>query len=419
METRSDSTRWLIDFPCPRCAGAISLEETERIFTCAWCRVKLCMGSRGPLECCIPAPADPVDPVLYVPYWRMKGMQFTCTQGEIKAGAVDISHIALTANVLPWSLGIRPQLSRLRLLAPGMKGTFFAPTLPFEDALAGHESSMKMLGASPWADRAIHRSYIGEQKSLLYYPLLRRNGLIADALQDRRFGTVSSWEALSLKEVKPETRVRFFAATCPDCGVDLDGERDTLMLTCRNCDRAWRRESEGLEEMPFYVIPEQEGKDSIALPFWRIAIDVEGYTLQSFADYVRFCNLPRAITQAMEKAPFHFWVPAFKVSASLFLTLIRRMTLYQWQGKFERQLGGLKSHPVTMPADECVESLRTAMADLVADKRDLLPKLGEIRIALKEALLVYLPFEIRGRELIQPKIPLGIQRNALQYGLNI
>ena len=89
VETRSDSRRWLIDFQCPRCAGAVSLEETERIFTCAYCRVKLCLGSRGPLECYIPAPPDSGENVLYVPYWRLKGMAFTCTAGSIKAGAVD------------------------------------------------------------------------------------------------------------------------------------------------------------------------------------------------------------------------------------------------------------------------------------------------------------------------------------------
>jgi hypothetical protein len=201
--------------------------------------------------------------------------------------------------------------------------------------------------------------------------------------------------------------------------VDLDGDRDTLVLTCRNCDRAWKRGSESLEEMPFHVVPDQGGGEQFGLPFWRIRVDVEGISLASFADYIRFCNLPRAITQALEEAPFFFWVPAFKVNAALFLTLIRRVTLYQWQGEFEQRLGSLKCHPVTLPAQEGAESLKTALADLAADKRTLLPKLGDVRIAMKETLLVYLPFRASGGELIQPQIPLGIQRKALQYGLNI
>jgi hypothetical protein len=66
-----------------------------------------------------------------------------------------------------------------------------------------------------------------------------------------------------------------------------------------------------------------------------------------------------------------------------------------------------------------VESLTTALADMAADKRTVLPKLSEIGIAMEEAMLVYVPFRARGGELIQPLIPLGIQRKALQYGLNI
>ncbi len=419
METRSDSPRWLIDFQCPRCAGNVSLEETERIFTCAYCRVKLCLGSRGPLECYIPAPPGPGENVLYVPYWRLKGMVFTCTAGSIRSGAVDLSHIALTASTLPWSLGIQTQLARLRFLAPGVTGTFFAPTLTIGEAIAGCEANLKQLGVPPWTETALHRAWIGEQTSLLYYPLARRDGQIVDALQDRIFESVGQWEARAPATKQPDFQVRFYAATCPDCGVNLDGDRDTLVLTCRNCDRAWRRGSEGLEEIPFYVIPDKTGGEQFGLPFWRIRVGVEEISLASFADYVRFCNLPRAVTQVMEETPFFFWVPAFKVNAALFLTLIRRVTLFQWQGEFERRLGSLKCHPVTLPAEESAESLKTVLADLAADKRTLLPGLENTGIVMKEALLVYLPFRAKGGELIQPQIPLGIQRKALQYGLNI
>lgn len=419
METRSHSPRWLIDFQCPRCAGNVSLEETERIFTCAYCRVKLCLGSRGPLECYIPAPPGPGDNTLYVPYWRLKGVAFTCTAGSIQSGAVDLSHIALTAKSLPWSLGIQTQLARLRFLAPGVAGTFFAPTLTIGEAIAGCEANLKQLGVPPWTETALHRAWIGEQTSLLFYPLARRDGQIVDTLQDRIFESVGQWAARAPATKQPDFQLRFYAATCPDCGVDLDGDRDTLVLTCRNCDRAWKRGSEGLEETPFYVVPDKTGGEQFGLPFWRIQVDVEGISLASFADYVRFCNLPRALTPAMAETPFFFWVPAFKVNPALFLTLIRRVTLFQWQGELEQRLGSLKCHPVTLPAEESAESLKTALADLAADKRTLLPRLEDMRIVTKEALLVYLPFRARGGELIHPQIPLGIQRKALQYGLNI
>mgnify|MGYP001027524926 FL=1 len=398
----------------------MSLEETERIFTCAWCRVKLCLGHLGPLECVIPPPVPPGGEILYVPYWRLKGMAFSCLSGgTIEAGAVDLTHLAIAAPFLPWSLGIQPQMARLRLLSPSIEGAFLAPSVTMEQALAGYEANMRQLGVSPWTAPVHHRAWIGEQVSLLYYPLVRKDGHIVDALQNRPLAPADRWESAAPAVRKPESRVRFFAATCPDCGWDLEGDRDTLVLACRNCERAWKRGQGGLEDAVVHVIPDDSKESQFGLPFWRIRVSAKGIPLDSFADYARFCNLPRAVTPAMEETPFYFWVPAFKTHADLYLRLIRRLTLFQWQGELRKQLGPLKCHPVTLPAEEALESLTAALADLAADKRDVLPKLGEIGIAMKEAILVYVPFRERGGELIQPQIPLGIQRKALQYGLNI
>ncbi|NPV04614.1 MAG: hypothetical protein HPY67_07770 [Syntrophaceae bacterium] len=396
----------------------MSLEETDRIFTCAWCRVKLCLGSRGPLACFIPAPAEAGDDLLFVPYWRLKGMAFSCMPGgSIEAGAVDVSHVALAAPSLPWSLGILPRLARLRFVSPDVQGTFLASSITIGQALDGYEANMRQLGVPPWTAKAHHRAWIGEQVSLLYYPLVRRDGQIVDALRGGPLMPADRWVAMSAAVKQPESTVRFFAATCPDCGWDLEGDRDTLVLACRHCERAWRRNEEGLEDIPFAVMPDETKEERTGLPFWRIRAAVEGIPLETAADLVRFCNLPRAA--AMESAPLYFWVPAFKCNAELYLRLIRRVTLFQWEGEFGQQLGSLACHPVTLPADEGVESLKTALADLAADKRTVWPRLEEINITVREALLVYVPFRVRGGELIQPQIPLGIQRKALQYGLNI
>jgi dTDP-4-dehydrorhamnose reductase len=73
--------------------------------------------------------------------------------------------------------------------------------------------------------------------------------------------------------------------------------------------------------MPVYVIPDRTREERIGLPFWRIRIGLEGFSLSTFGDFARFCNLPRAITPAMEEAPFFFWVPAFKVNAEAVATM--------------------------------------------------------------------------------------------------
>ena len=43
----------------------------------------------------------------------------------------------------------------------------------------------------------------------------------------------------------PDDHIRFIAAICPGCGWNLDGQRDSLVLTCTNCQSAWRPGSDG------------------------------------------------------------------------------------------------------------------------------------------------------------------------------
>jgi hypothetical protein len=112
----------------------------------------------------------------------------------------------------------------------------------------------------------------------------------------------------------------------------------------------------------------------------------------------------------MEDAPFYFWVPAFKAHADLYLRLIRRMTLFQWQGELGQQLGSLKCHPVTLPADEGVESLKTALASW-PPTRGTCAEHAQIGIAMKEADSRFVPFG-QGAGALQPQIPLRDQREG-------
>lgn len=67
------------------------------------------------------------DDILFVPYWRLKGMAFSCLPGgRIEAGAVDLNHIALDAPRLPWSLGIQPVWRVCSDALPGRRDVFRA-----------------------------------------------------------------------------------------------------------------------------------------------------------------------------------------------------------------------------------------------------------------------------------------------------
>jgi hypothetical protein len=73
-------------------------------------------------------------------------------------------------------------------------------------------------------------------------------------------------------------------------------------------------------------------------------------------------------------------------------------------------------HPVTLPAGEAVESIKTVLFDMVAPKRVFFPLLGRIRAQVEEHSLFYYPFVLRGHELIQPDLQTSINKNVLNWG---
>ena len=46
---------------------------------------------------------------------------------------------------------------------------------------------------------------------------------------------------VNLSEGKPsEWRLKFLPTLCPNCAWDLEGDRDSVVLICRNCSTAWQ-----------------------------------------------------------------------------------------------------------------------------------------------------------------------------------
>jgi hypothetical protein len=210
-------------------------------------------------------------------------------------------------------------------------------------------------------------------------------------------------------------QISFISTLCPHCGWNLEGERDSLVLLCKNCHSIWKSGKNGFRRLNFAVITNKE-ENALYLPFWRIKPQIEGLKIQSYADLVRIANLPKAIKKEWEDLEFFFWVPAFKVSPSLFLKLTKRMTLSHIKEKFKESFPKSSYYPVTLPSSEAVEALKVNLANLVVAKKTIFPILSEIDIKLKEILLVYFPFILKGNEFIQSSIQLSINKNALNFG---
>ena len=132
---KSSNSTWEIEHPCPQCGAPVTLEETDRLFLCGYCRNKLYLLPRGYFSYYLPSSPSYTEEILYVPYWRFKGLVFLCQDHDIISKVKDLTWLASSHRFLPWNLGFRPQTLKLRFLSGGMKGKFFRSEVPVETGL--------------------------------------------------------------------------------------------------------------------------------------------------------------------------------------------------------------------------------------------------------------------------------------------
>jgi hypothetical protein len=108
------------------------MEETERLFTCAFCRVKSYRVAKDVFRYLLPSQAAESKDLLYFPYWRFKGMLFSCAGNSVAHKFVDVSHQAVLSHLFPVSLGLRSQALKLKFVKRETAGRFLKPTQSFE-----------------------------------------------------------------------------------------------------------------------------------------------------------------------------------------------------------------------------------------------------------------------------------------------
>jgi len=78
------SSNFLIDYQCPQCGAPAVLDETDRLFLCEYCRVKSYLITKDYFRYTLPSKAPENKKLLYFPYWRFKGMLFSCASDGVK-----------------------------------------------------------------------------------------------------------------------------------------------------------------------------------------------------------------------------------------------------------------------------------------------------------------------------------------------
>lgn len=406
---------FVIEHQCPQCGAPAVLKETDRLFACEYCRVKSYLLQRRYFRYMFQAAAAEDKDLVFFPYWRFKGMLFSCVVGGIKHRFMDASHQAVQSRHFPVSVGLRSQALKLKFATPETKGYFLKPTHTFADVMQIFNNRLNTSLPKP----IFHQAHIGETLSLIYSPFYMDEKLY-DAILNKpvALSAADNFDPMDLPGGPPDRGIRFVPTLCPACGWDLHGQRDSLVLNCKNCHTVWRPSRNELKQMSFASILEKKNQ-VFYLPFWRITAQISGITLDSYADLVKLANLPKAIQKGWDEIKFRFWTLAFKVRPRSFLRLGCNITLSQPQQKLEKELPDAPIHPVTLPVTEAIDSLTINLAFFIKPQKDFFPMLQDVDITPIGYLLVYIPFVEKHHEFVQPDLHLTINKNQLALASNL
>ena len=354
--------------------------------------------------------------LVYFPYWRFKGMIFSCLMSGIQNRFLDVSQQAAPSSLFPASVGLRSQALKLRFVSPETQGWFLKPALPFRQVM---ETVLKRVSRQ-LTQPILHQAPIGESLSLIYAPFYVSNKIMDAVLNQPVSSELDEsfdWRALSGGPA--DWRLRFIPTLCPHCGWDMQGHRDALVLHCENCESMWQASKQEMTRVNVAHMPGVKDENIIYLPFWRIQADVSGIALNTYADLVNAANLPKVIQPGWDQIPYHFWGPAFKVRPQSFLRLTQHITLAQPRNHLVAHAPKGVMHPVNLPVSESAETLKLNLAGFIRPKRLVHERIGKITIKPRRFLLVYLPFERRHHDFVQTTFNIAVNRNQLALSGNL
>jgi predicted RNA-binding Zn-ribbon protein involved in translation (DUF1610 family) len=409
-------TDFIIEHQCPQCGAPAELEESDRFFRCEFCRTSSYLTTTGVFRYRLPHHAPANEKIVYFPYWRFKGMLFSCLPREMKKRFVDVSQQAIATPHFPLSLGFRSQTQNLCFAAADdAEAVFIKPRLSVKELLL----SLTQRFSANLPKPILHQEFIGETLSLIYAPYYLKGKVIDAVLNEPlSLGDASAVEDLMSHAEEPRWPITFIPALCPQCGWDLKGQKDALALGCDNCKRIWRTRQGQLTDIRAVHLPGPD-QDTVNMPFWRIRANTAPLTLNTYADLVKTANLPKAPQPDWDERPFYYWAPAFKVRPQNFLTLATALTLAQPGGEMHPGQPEGKSHAVNLPLKEAVESLKLNLAGFMRPRERMVEQIGRMQIQARSFKLVFIPFQASHHELIHDGMKLAINKNMLAHAKNL
>jgi hypothetical protein len=345
----------------------------------------------------LPVAAEP----LYVPYWRFRGMEFCLDEASPGFRVMDYSCLAIHTKGLPPSLGLRPQARPLKFIHKDTKGIFLLPEISGKTALK------QMAGGE---EDKIH---IGETLSLIFMPLFRKSGVLCDGLTGTPLSV--SLSDLPADKKAPGHQLSFTPCLCPDCGWDLKGRTDSLVIHCSNCVKFWLIRNKTLNRVDTHF--SGSGPNTkILMPFWRLKVEFNLISCSTYAHLITIANIPKAVREEHEQQPLYFYIPAFKINPKLFLRIAKQMTLAQISPVMAEKIPGIDFLPADLPPDEGAQAVFPVLAAMAAHKKETIDSLKKEKLKIRSFSLIYIAFQESGSEFVQEEMGVSLPKNALQKG---
>ena len=318
---------------------------------------------------------------------------------------------------MPISLGLRSQTLKLKFVTPKSEGIFLKP-------IHSSKQVMDLLDERFLKDLpkpVLHKDHIGENLSLIFAPFYLKENKIFDAILNQPVSVQlpDDYHLKNYNSCPAEAYLNFLPMLCPECGWDLWGQRDSLVLFCKNCESVWYPGNQQLQKIETAFLA-TESSNTLYLPFWRIRASIGNISLSSYADFIRIANLPKVVQPQWENEPFRFWGPAFKVRPQRYLKLATGITISQPTQKLTHGMPKTDQLvSMNLGLTEALETLKLNLAGLIRPRQLMVDSIQHIQIEPQSYLLVYLPFEVSSHEFIQPDINLAINKNQLNLASNL
>lgn len=363
------------------------------------------MRTEGPLRYLIP-PRVQRGEVIYIPYLRIKGHLYWTQSDTLHSKVIDTSRPATNALPLPLSLGLRPQAMELRLfLAQGQMA--LDPNVEFEHAFASLKETFDLF-IDQGKNECVY-GFISHMNAFVYQPYYLNGNTLYDAITNNKIVVLKDDSTF---KAQPQIRnnLSLLPCICPYCGWDLNVNPNSCVAICSNCDSLI---DFTLTNMPTYEYRVHEGEGNVYIPFWSIRCEFDKLPLKSYADFIRFFNVPKAVSPDLERKPIYFSFPAIQMAPDVFIRTAKLFTIAQHYKIIEKPKN-FRYLPITVYYSSAKEALRVLIWALGFRKKGMDEVLKGLKATILETYLDFYPFVEGPMEYLNPSLNTAILRNALR-----